>query len=234
MQATRPLARTTRRAAKWSSPGRICIPWGAFFMCTKNPAVLPAQQSLSGRAMGDEEGALPPLMSLSGPHPLTHPKPPSEERTIFQHSTDNEVSLWITVWDRLGRGQGLPTVRSFPGIDRQTEVAQTDKTEDQGNKAKWGRGLGSASAAVRLQGLRSYRAPSPHSLLHPHQQAGTLGRWCFWGWEMVGLEGAGRQSGLLEAPWEDGGLGSMETVAALGGFQPGTRHLGWGTAQQFP
>lgn len=44
-------------------------------MCTKNPTVLPAQQSLSGRDMGAEEGALLPLMGLLGPHPLTHPKP---------------------------------------------------------------------------------------------------------------------------------------------------------------
>lgn len=87
-------------------------------MCTKNPTVLPAQQSLSGRDMGAEEGALLPLMGLLGPHPLIHPKPPPEERIIFQHSTDNEVSLWITVWDRLGGGHGLPTVISFPGTDR--------------------------------------------------------------------------------------------------------------------
>ena len=147
------------------------------------------------------------------------------------------------------KGPG-PTYSDKLPRNRLTDRSSPDRqTEEQGNKAKWGRGLGSASAAVSglqsqpalgtrrmntLQGLRSYRAPSPHSLLHPHQQAGTLGRWCFWGWEMVGLEGAGRRSRLLEAPWEDGGLGSMGTVAALGGFQPGPRHLGWGTAQQFP
>lgn len=148
-----------------------------------------------------------------------------------------------------GRGPRPTYSDKFPR-NRPTDRSSPDRqTEEQGNKAKWGRGLGSASAAVsglqsqpalgtwrmnRLQGFRSYRAPSPHSFLYPHQQAGTLGRWCFWGCGMAGLEGVGRRSRLLEAPWEDGGLGSMGIVAALGGFQPGTRHLGWGTAQQLP
>lgn len=148
-----------------------------------------------------------------------------------------------------GRGP-RPTYSNKLPRNRPTDRSSPDRqTEEQGNKAKRGRGLGSASAAVsglqsqpalgtwrmnRLQALRSCRAPSPHSFLYPHQQAGTLGRWCFWGWGMVGLEGVGRRSRLLETPWEDGGLSSMGTVAALGGFQPGTRHLGWGTAQQLP
>lgn len=77
-----------------------------------------------------------------------------------------------------------------------------------------GRGLGSASAAVsglqsqpalgtwrmnRLQGLRSYRAPSPHSPSTPSPAGWNLWQVVFLGWEMVGLEGAGRQSRLLEA-----------------------------------
>ena len=127
-----------------------------------------------------------------------------------------------TYSDKLPRNR--PTDRSSP--DRQDRG--TGKQSHMG-KRPW-----LSLSSCEAEGLRSYRAPSPYSLVHPHQQAGTLGRWCFWGWGMVGLEGEGRQSRLLEAPWEDGGLGSMETVAALGGFQPGTRHLGWGTAQQFP
>lgn len=46
------------------------------------------------------------------------------------------------------KGQGLPTVIKLPR-NRLTDRSSPDRqTEEQGNKAKWGRGLGSASATV--------------------------------------------------------------------------------------